>query len=334
MSNENHSRHAAHHGTDSFRVRWRGRFGKVKRYFQEQHAKRAGEQPERKAARNTTRATIVIALFTVALAVVGWLQYQEVQDSNTSIDRMNRIYRDQAAQLGRQAGETHDLAIAAGKQADASKAISDRTKDVADRMKDQADQTRIIANQAVIQANAAKSAADTAKDALHVSERAYLTLGSPTNDFQNGRIEIPILNGGHLPSGHVKIVEHEATFVGVAFTGAPIPLSSIVETHWTATGFPSVPVVQNGGIYNVEVQLPKLIQADFNAGKQSILIVVVVTYNDGFEGTPDQSWITCDASTYDTDKKLLTMRPCQDPTPFLTLLNTIDHYPDPSYEIK
>jgi len=69
--------------------------------------------------------------------------------------------------------DTHDLAVAAGKQADRMKDFADRmkdqvdrTKDLADRMKDQADRTKTIADQAVIQANAAKSAANTASGSL------------------------------------------------------------------------------------------------------------------------------------------------------------------------
>lgn len=79
--------------------------------------------------------------------------------------------------------DTHDLAVAAGKQAD-------RTKDLADRMKDQADQTKVlaanlgteatnsgsIAAQAIVQANAAKSAAETARDALQIGNRPWIKI--------------------------------------------------------------------------------------------------------------------------------------------------------------
>lgn len=47
------------------------------------------------------------------------------------------------------ATDTHDLAVAAGKQAD-------RMKDFADRMKEQADRTKELAEQATIQAKAAQ----------------------------------------------------------------------------------------------------------------------------------------------------------------------------------
>ncbi len=122
--------------------------------------------------------------------------------------------------------DTHALATAAGNQATWTQRLATNTdiesghmKDLADRMKEQADRTKDLANEAKAQvavaksaADAARSAADTAKDTLHVSERAYLTLGTPTNDFQNKRMDVPVFNGGHIPSGPVQIVMHEATF--------------------------------------------------------------------------------------------------------------------------
>ncbi len=108
--------------------------------------------------------------------------------------------------------DTHDLAVAAGKQAD-------RTKDLVDRMKDQADQTKVIADQAVIQANAAKvtadaaqSAADTSIKAMELSQRPWLvvkaTIESPlTFNKEGGRITLryAIFNIGHSPATGVDI---------------------------------------------------------------------------------------------------------------------------------
>lgn len=236
--------------------------------------------------------------------------------------------------------DTHSLAVAARNQAtwtqnlaSAMKIQAERTKDLADRMNEQAEQTKIIATQAVVQANAAKSAGETAKEALHISERAYLTLGFPVNDFQNDRIEVAILNGGHIPSGPVTIIVHEATFAIKNITENFIPLSDLIEAHWQTLADSSIPVVQNGSIYQVEIHFPKLVQADLNAGKQAITALVVMTYNDGFPGTHDQSWTFCDRSTFAATQKLLTMRPC-DPNQIMRTLLTADHYLDARYEQK
>ncbi len=72
--------------------------------------------------------------------------------------------------------DTHDLAVAAGKQADAAKSLADRTKDLAERMKDQADKTKIIADQAVVQAQAARGLAKTASSQLVLTERPWIRI--------------------------------------------------------------------------------------------------------------------------------------------------------------
>lgn len=67
--------------------------------------------------------------------------------------------------------DTHDLAVAAGKQAD-------RMQDFADRMKDQADRTQELAEQAKAQVAAAKRSADTAHEALTRSYRPWVGVES------------------------------------------------------------------------------------------------------------------------------------------------------------
>jgi hypothetical protein len=68
--------------------------------------------------------TAGIVLLTLGLVIVGVLQW--------------RVLSGQLREMHDSGIDTHDLAVAAGKQAD-------RTKDLADRMKDQADETRRIA---------------------------------------------------------------------------------------------------------------------------------------------------------------------------------------------
>jgi hypothetical protein len=57
MSDANYSHHSTKHRADSLRARWRRRIRQLKTYFQGQHTKRAAEEPETKAARNTATAT-------------------------------------------------------------------------------------------------------------------------------------------------------------------------------------------------------------------------------------------------------------------------------------
>jgi hypothetical protein len=159
-------------------------------------------------------------------------------------------------------------------------------------------------------------------------------LGSPTDDFQNGRILIPVLNGGHIPSGRVTIVFHEVTARVDDINARMIPLDAIVERHWRITTYPSIPVIPNGNIYNVEVHIPKVVQEDLKSGKQAFMIAATMTYNDGFPNSPDQSWIFCDTSSYTQATKFFLMRPCDDPFTILQALTTVDRYPDPQYQEK
>ena len=296
--------------------------------------KKAQETPADRAARRTANATYVIAVFTIVLAVSTTWTLVEIHRGGVDTHAL-------AIAAGNQAKWTQSLAGAAGTQsgwmqqfAAHMKDVADRTKEQADRTKDLADEAKAQASAAKIAADAAKSAADTAKDALHVSERAYLTLGAPTNDFQYERMDVPVFNGGHIPSGPVQIVTHEATFSVKDVSEKIYPTSDIVETHWQTFTYQSVPIVQNGGIYQVEVHFPNLVPAEFNAGKQAIVTLIVMTYNDGFPGTPEQSWMFCDGSTFAAKQKLLTMRPCQDPNHAMQILLAADHYPDPQYEMK
>jgi len=158
-----------------FNIGWKGLVGRGKAYFEGERARRASERPETKAARWTAIATAVIAAFTIALAFVGWLQYREVVNSSESLDRMNRIYRGQAAQLNRQAIET--------------KGLSEQTAILASRMKDQA---------------------DISENTLKIGQAAYVTIGKPdgtvadiiwpkTNDGKAGLV-VYFQNNGRLPA--------------------------------------------------------------------------------------------------------------------------------------
>jgi hypothetical protein len=244
--------------------------------------------------------------------------------------------------------DTHDLAVAAGNQAtwtqrladtakiqsDRTQALADRTKDLADRMKEQADRTKTIAEQAIIQAKAARSAATTAEQSLHISERAYVAFGSPSNDFQNGVIRVPVENTGRIPSGSVRIEQHEVTFKMSPETAKEVPQSDVIESHWVTSDLAGIPPASSGtAVFDTIVMLPKLVQSDLNVGKQGFFVVVVITYNDGFDGTPPQTWKFCEGSTYSYETKRLGTIAC-DPEDVLGKLKISDHYPDPNYQYK
>lgn len=264
-----------------------------------------------------TRASFFIVLATAVFIALQWLEMRSG------------------------GSDTHDLAVAAGKQADRMKDFADRmkdqadrTKDLADQMKDQADRTKTIAEQAVIQAHAAKSAADTAKRTLHTSERAYLMLGIPSDDFPHKRTTIPLMNNGHIPSGPTKVVVHEITFRIDDPSAKTVPPQNIVEKHWRVNNYQTIPAVAMGSLLAVDVRLPLVVDDDIRNGRQGIMIVAVATYNDGFPGTPEQTYVFCDSSSYEVTTKLFAMRPCDDTVAMLPVLATLDEYPSAKYQEK
>jgi hypothetical protein len=283
--------------------------------------KKSDENPSDKAARRTANATAWIAIFTIVLAGVGYLQFTEILDSGAEstgqMDQMVHEYRSQVAQLKRQAGDTHDLAVQAKNQAD-------RTKDMADRMKDQADRTKTIADQAIIQAKAAKSAAETADKALHISERAYVVAATPSMNVASNLVTLPIVNTGHIPSGAVKAVIHEATLVITPGS----PTNSSIETHWKNYTLESVPT--NGETLSFNIATPNADAAQLKSGNQQVLIVGTISYNDGFRDDPDQQWSFCFGDAVTPQNKDLGWVVC-DSALYLSQAIATDHYPQNEY---
>jgi hypothetical protein len=237
--------------------------------------------------------------------------------------------------------DTHDLAVSAGKQADRMKDFADRmkdqtdrTKDLADRMKEQADRTKDLADQAKVQAgeakvaaDAAKSAAKTADKALHISERAYIVVGLPAIDTTSKYITLPIVNTGHIPSGKVRGVVHEITMDGVDPTAPQVRVKA-TETHWKHYELTSVPTT--GQIMNFNVLVPALNADNLNGGHEQIVVVGVITYNDGFPDDADRQWLFCEGSAMLPQSKNLQWVICN-PGTYLPEAIKEDRYPSNEY---
>ncbi len=131
-------------------------------------------------------------------------------------------------------------------------------------------------------ANAAKSAADTAKETLLVSERAYIYIGTPDVDFVTRQLTVPLVNGGHIPSGPVNILVYEVT-LGPLFPGLNILQGRTAEKHWRSAHLKSITTSPS---VNYAINIPKLDQAMFNDGQQGFAVAGEISYNDGFPHTP------------------------------------------------
>ncbi len=149
----------------------------IKSKLHERRAKYEAQKPEEKAAWRTANATVWIAFFTVVLTIVGGITLYEVIEGGN---------------------DTHDLAVAAKKQAD-------NTHDLAVAATKQAGSTHDLAV-------AAQKQADVAKNALEKVQRAFLNIG--TIDSLQGRIEDRVIdwrfifgwqNDGTTPTRNMEI---------------------------------------------------------------------------------------------------------------------------------
>jgi hypothetical protein len=150
----------------------------------------------RSASPLTKLALIVSAavmLATIANSIAAGIQsstvkrqLKEMQGASNQTDRLICLYQQQLAELKKQAGDTHDLAVAAGKQAD----------------------------QSLIQAHGTRSLAQTSKDALVSVQRAFIfatgfdaiRIGDPIDPNKVDSVEVSITweNNGTTPTRNMS----------------------------------------------------------------------------------------------------------------------------------
>ena len=121
MEDANH-RTKTYSQTKKFFNQWRGWFvGYMQRKRHKNRPNQEKESPEQRAVRWTMYSTVAIAIFTIALAGVAYLQYKEMRDSGLEssgqTNQMIRVVALKQLQLKRQAEDTHKLAGAAVAQA-------------------------------------------------------------------------------------------------------------------------------------------------------------------------------------------------------------------------
>jgi hypothetical protein len=139
--------------------------GYVKRKRYERATKKKSETPTDRAARRTAAATAWMAGFTFVLAATSGLTIW--------------VLKNQLREMHQSGADTHDLAVAAGKQADAAKVQSEQAKAQTDKMAESLTKTdtliresKVQATEATIAANAARRAADTAAKQMRDFENA------------------------------------------------------------------------------------------------------------------------------------------------------------------
>ncbi len=270
------------------------------------HKPRPETKPENaidKAARRTAFATVMIAIFTAVLIDVNYVQLRGIQgsgvESSNQINQMIKEMRSQVAQLKRQVGETHELAI-----------------------------------QAIIQAKAARSTAETARDALTISEKAYILSGeTPEIDTERDVVTLFFANYGRRPSGPVEVIEHDAIFdanTGLPHRAPHPPITKVEGTwrqnEWRQFKMPSLapaPVTKG----KIMIAVPGFSKTSTEALRETITISGLITYNDGFKNDPPEKTPFCWRSEYDPLLKGMLWNTC-DPNLMTPQLEKLDGYPN------
>jgi CRISPR/Cas system CMR subunit Cmr6 (Cas7 group RAMP superfamily) len=246
--------------------------------------------------------TFFIAFGTLVSAAAIYMQWREMVNGGT---------------------DTTAIRVAAQKQAGASQQFADTAVLISGGISNAVNELDAQAKATQKSANTAKNAADIANKALHISERAYIVVGLPTIDTTTKYITLPIVNTGHIPSGKVKGIVHEATIDGVDPNSLSIRINP-TETHWKHYELESVPTT--GQTMNFSVPIPALNAENLNSGHQQIIIVGVIIYNDGFPDDAEQQWPFCYGNAMLAQSKNLQWVVC-DSNLYLPEVIKEDHYP-------
>jgi hypothetical protein len=171
----------------------------------------------------------------------------------------------------------------------------------------------------VTSATAAKTASGIAEDTLHISERAYITVGAPQPDVTKNVINLPVFNTGHIPTGEATASIYEVT-LEVDEPRENIPFTAIVERHKDIMVVASIAV---GSPITLTIPAPKVSTDRLNKGTQTIILAGTVNYNDGFPNTPMQTFPVCERTVFHSVSKQFYWVPCQE-TDIIKKLDTLD----------
>jgi hypothetical protein len=172
-------------------------------------------------------------------------------------------------------------------------------------------------------ANAAKRAADIANETLHITQRAYITVPTPTLDFDRHTVTISLVNVGHIPTGPITGEMHEATFP-VADPGQYLGNVPTDELHWNRANLAAIP--QDTHI-DIGVIVPALLKEAYDSGHQEFIVAGFITYTDGFPKSPQIKIPICWRSQFHLVLKVPAIRSC-DADYFLPNMIKADGYPN------
>jgi hypothetical protein len=130
------------------------------------------------------------------------------------------------------------------------------------------------------------------KAALHITERAYVTAASPHLDIATKFITFFLSNNGHIPSGNINVVVHEAT-IDSQVANSTLDIRTAAEYHWKRHKLGSMPPGNN--IFELKIPIRHFLPDKYTPDGvfQAMLVAGRVEYYDGFPDDGPQLWTFC-----------------------------------------
>jgi hypothetical protein len=155
---------------------------------------------------------------------------------------------------------------------------------------------------------ASRDGADTAKEALHVSERAYITLGrADLDELTQHRIRLQFTNVGRIPSKQVTVIIYRTATHSQAVPGGVEWVPDNSEKGWHRTVydrvFPTAPVY-------LTVLFPSVSPESIMDGARELIVAGTLTYDDGFSYDPLTTEDFCFRTFADMGKKQIIATSC------------------------
>jgi hypothetical protein len=214
------------------------------------------------------------------------------------------------------------IADASERNAAAAESFSESASHINEGVGNAVGKLQLQVDQVRRSADVAKTASETAKEALHVSGRAYVTTEEPRIDSQSKDIVVGIVNSGHIPSGKMTDIVHQATY-SIAQVGDQIDWNSPTDKSWQHNDWQSI---QPGNHNSMLVPLPSFDESMYNSGHQLVVVAGTLTYNDGFSDTPQRVWKFCLRSIHHLVTNKTYLIGC-DPEDVIPRLEKVDGYP-------
>jgi hypothetical protein len=133
-------------------------------------------------------------------------------------------------------------------------------------------------------------------------------------------------NNGHIPSGNIDVIAHEAN-INVTHNAVP-EIASAVEYHWKRTTVASLP--PGKGLFSLLIPIRAFSADKFKPEEGTYQLIFVsgkMSYYDGFPDDDGQEWPFCFQGVYHLALKRIVLAYCN-PGRVLPQMGKRDGYPN------